>query len=293
MCYTFHVLRIATLLPLLGRVIWSTASGFALAAASGCATVRTTIPRSEYKNLRWPNTYTITSRDGEIREASNLVKRDSVLVIVNPRYPLNDRRHYPVEIPYDEIESIETLKYRRVIHVEAGAQWGPNLGTESGEYNSWVGVIEMGYLSGELGGPGKPEWGYGGTMLITLGESEARVGLKARARHRLNDNLSLDFGAGPMLDTADDGFFAGFVGGVGLSGWSLVSLRSEVVTYHVKPWREDLGTSYIDHPGGGTEVVWYNGAAFVGKPAWITMGVVFVGTIAYGIALAHAFEGLD
>ena len=281
-------------LPLLGRIVWSAATGFAVAVSSGCASVPTTVPRSDYDTLPLPKNYTITSRAGETWEASNLVKRDSTFVIERPRYPLNDRRHYPVALHYDEIESIATIKHRNVMHVETGGEWGPNLGTESGEYNAWVGVVEMGYVSGEFDRPRKPGWEYGGTMFITLGASEARVGVKARARHRFNESLALDFGAGPMFDEVDDGFFAGFVGGIGVNAWSALSLRSEVVTYHVKPWREDTGNNtYIDHPGGGTEVVWYNGASFLGTPAWITLGVVLVGTIVYGIALVRGLEGLD
>jgi hypothetical protein len=271
-------------------VIWSAAIGSALAVASGCATVRTTIPPSEYKNLRWPTTYTIISRDGEIREASDILKQDSSLVVVRPRYPLNDRRKYPVTIAYDDIESIETVQHRNILHVEAGAEGGPNLGDDSDEYSSWIGVIELGYVAGELTRPVPRGWGYGGTMFVALGESAARVGLKARARYRFNPDLSLDFGAGPMLDTPDDGFLAGFVGGVGLRAWSSLSVRSEIVTYHVKPWSER--ETHVNHPGG-TEVVWYNGAAVLGTPAWITMGVAFVAIIVYAGAMASSMSSLD
>lgn len=259
------------------------ASFLGCALLSGCATVTTTVPPADYKKLPWPHTYRITTTDGEIRETSYAETHDSALVVVRPAAPLHDPRPYPVTIRYDEIESIETTRRTSILYLEAGAITGRNFGAASATYSQTRAVFELGYMGGERSAYEKRRWDAGGTFYLAASGEDSRIGVKARARYRVHRNVSFDVSAGPLFGWWDGSFINGFVGGgsVNLSPW--FALRSEYMTYNAPSWKQDIGETFIEHPGG-YEQVWYNGAVIRGGPAWFTLGVgaaLFVALLVY------------
>jgi hypothetical protein len=265
------------------------ASFLIVSLLSNCATVRTPVPPSDYRKISWPHTYAVTTKDGKVREASNIQKADSSLTVVNSSDLSSDQLGYPVTIPYRDIKSIERIGQHSILHVEVGIETGKNSGDPSLHYTSTIGVFELGYVTGELR-PVRPKWGFGGTMMAALG-NEARIGLKARARYRFNPWLSSDIVAGPMVTTFHDGFFNGFIGGLALNVGSSITLRSEYMVWGVNAWRENTGYyaydkyTFIEHPAG-YEQVWYNGATFRGTAAGIVLAVAGAGVIALFIWLS-------
>ena len=265
------------------------ASILIVALLSNCATVHTPLPRSDYSKLSWPHSYAVTTKDGKVREASNIEKADSSLTIINPSdLSSMDRKSYPVTIPYSQITSIDRLEHHNILHLEVGIETGKNSGDPSPHYTSTMGVFELGYVTGESR-PVRPKWGFGGTMMAALG-NEARIGIKARARYRFNPWLSSDIVAGPMLTTFHEGFFNGFIGGLALNVGSSITLRSEYMVWGVNAWRENTGYyafhkyTSVEHPAG-YEQVWYNGATFQGTAAGIVLAVAGVGVLALFIWL--------
>ena len=277
---------------LIGRLVTSI---LVVSLLANCASVRTPLPPSEYRQISWPHTYAVTTKDGKVREASNIQEADSSLTIINPSdLSSMDRASYPVTIPYSQITSIDRLEHHSILHVEVGIETGKNSGDSSLHYTSTIGVFELGYVSGELR-PVRPTWGFGGTVMFALG-NEARVGLKARARYRFNPWLSSDIVAGPMLTTPHDGFFNGFIGGLALNVGSSITLRSEYMVWGVDPWRQNTGYytydkyTFIEHPAG-YEQVWYNGATFRGTAAGVVLAVAGIGVVALVIMLStHPIE---
>jgi hypothetical protein len=261
----------------------------AVTLLANCATVRTPVPPSDYHKISWPHTYAITSKDGKVREASNIEKTDSSLTIMNLSDLSADHHGYPVTLRYDDITSIDRLGRKSILHLEVGLETGKNFGDPSLHYSNTIGIFEVGYVSGERR-PVRPRWGFGGTMMAALG-NEARIGLKARARYHFNSWLSSDIVAGPMLTTPHDGFFNGFVGGLGLNLGDAITLRSEYMLWGVNSWRENTGYyafdkyTYIDHPAG-YEQVWYNGATVRGTAAGVILAVAGVGVVAFIIWLS-------
>lgn len=247
-------------------------SALLFCVVSGCATVRTTVPPEKYDELRWPADYRITSRDGEVRKTNYVKSDDSTLTIVAPTNPAWDRRQYPVTLRYSEIDSIEREQTISVLYLEAGAIYGKNFGVESNVHSDWRAVFELGYMSGERSDFSKPRWDLGGTAYLAAADTDSRIGLRARARYRAHRNISFGISAGPLFGWWDGSFFNGFVGGGSVNFGSWFALRSEYMAYNAPPWLEDVGETFVEHPGG-YEQVWYNGAVLSGTPAWFTVGV--------------------
>lgn len=255
---------------------------------SGCATILTPIPPSEYGGLSGAHTLRVTTTNGERRETSQLDIEDSTLTIIKPRAAMHDPRTYPVSYRFSEIRSVASIKQESLVYVESGVETGKNHGAESQYYSETFLMIEMGYLSGERARPEPPRWGFGGTFLVAASNMDFRAGMKARARYRFNRHLSCDVTAGPMLTSWNDGLFNGFIGGVGVNLGSFFTLKSEYMLYGVPPWRESGytysdGYTYTNYPGG-YEKVWYNGVAFRGTLGWVTASVGSVALIAFVVA---------
>ena len=259
---------------------------------SGCATVATPIPPSEYESLNHRRTVRVTPREGDWYETSEMSITDSTLTIVRPHYAEWDQRRYPVTYRLDEIESVASIKHVSLVYIESGVEHGSaNHGAASQFYSETLFVIDMGYLSGERSDREHPRWGFGGTIMTAMGE-DFRMGAKARIRYRMSQTFSLDATAGPMLTSWNDGLFNGFVGGMNLNAGPF-SFRSEYMTYKVPSWTAEdysypTGHTYTHHPGG-YEKVWYNGVAFQGTLGWVTAGV---GTVAMFVYVAASFAAL-
>ena len=100
------------------------------------------------------------------------------------------------------------------LHTQAGLVTGKNYGDESehGVDETRL-VAELGYVTA---GPrdATPKWGFGGTSYLLMAE-ELRPGMKAIARRRFNQDISVDFSAGPMITYDSSGLFNGFTHGGG------------------------------------------------------------------------------
>jgi hypothetical protein len=267
----------------------------ALLLLTSCATVHHVVPPEDYRKLHWPNTYHVKTKGELERVSSSIESNDSSLVIVRPSYPLQDKRHYPVTIPYHQIESIETQKQESVLFIELGAVTGKNFGDESDSYARNRVIFELGYLTGKRDKFVAPRWDKGLTFYLGAGDAESRIGLKARARYRMNNTISFDVGAGPLFNWWDGHFVNGFVGGIGVGITPYINLRSEYMSFGIDEWKTGSGASTVTHPSG-LEQVWYNGATFSGAPAWFAIGVAgaaFVALLVIFIIAPPDFSGLD
>lgn len=257
-------------------------------AISGCATVLTPIPPSQYPDLGGNHTYRVTTKDGTYRDTSVIEVEDSALVIVKPRAAMHDPRPYPLRIEFSNIQSVATIGQENITYVESGYEWGKSYGAEAQYYSSSFFIVEMGYVTGERVKPEKPRVGFGGTAYFAMSSQDFRAAIKPRIRYRFNHHISLDLSAGPYLDSWTDELSNGFVGTVGLNLGSYVSFRSEWTETEVEPWRDtDDGVNYVDYPGG-RQKVWYNGVALRGGPGWATAGIGTAALIMLTLAMFSA-----
>jgi|SRR5688572_7571467 hypothetical protein len=237
-----------------------------IALATGCATVKTTVPPSNYSKLSPSKDYVVTTASGST-PASHVQVNDSMLVVEGP----------PMQaIQLKDVELVERVHRKSVIYAEAAIEYGVNNGVEQQQFPTWYAIAELGYLSGELASP-RPRWGVGGTVLLGAAESAFRMAFKARVRYRVNPTLSFDVAGGPRLDPSQPDF-NGYIASVGVNLGEFFTLRSELMSYEIDPWTTyENGVTPIEHPGGDVNA-WYNGVAFRGAPGWIGIGL---GTAAF------------
>ena len=101
--------------------------------------------------------------------------------------------------------------------------------------------------------------------------------MKAIARRRFAEDVSLDFSAGPMITYDSSGLFNGFTGGLALN-LKFITFRSEYVSWPIEPWDEyyyPVGQpAVITHHPSGHEQIWFNGVSMNGTASWVTAAIV-------------------
>jgi hypothetical protein len=161
------------------------------------------------------------------------------------------------------------------LHTQAGVLVGNNFGDEGyHDFGETQAIAELGYVTGGPRGA-TPRWGFGGTGYLLLSDP-MRPGLKAIARRRFNQDVSLDFSAGPMITYNSSGTFNGFTGGVALNV-KFLTLRSEYVTWPFEAWDDYIYVEgqppAIIHYPSGHEQVWFNGVSMNGTASWVVVAV--------------------
>ena len=180
----------------LARIILAMSSLATIALISGCASVLTPVPESNYNELESHHTYYVVTKSGDTRQTAQQSIDDSVLVIEKPRAALHDARSYPVRIPFDDIESISTIKTESLLYIESGIEAGNRSGAETYSDSPFLITTELGHITGERVGRVHPRWGYGGTVYFGANADEFIGGIKARVRYRAGDHYSFDAAAG-------------------------------------------------------------------------------------------------
>jgi hypothetical protein len=250
---------------------------------AGCASVPTLIPRDEYCALG-QKTVRVTTMSEEIY-GIGVRCADSTLTLARAQYPEYDRRNYPLDIPMQDIDRVETIRAESLVYVETGVEYGVYLAGEAPNFSPTLYVTEIGYLSGERKRDVRPRWGFGGSLFLSLSNSESFGGIKGRARYRLNDTWSFDATTGPLVHSWE---LQGWMFGAGVNLGRYVTFRSEYVAHRYEAWREPGqgaadGYTYYD---AGTEHVWYNGVALRNGAGWLATGVGVVALFAAASALA-------
>ncbi len=252
-----------------------------MAFVSGCATVLTPLPESEFHHLDENRTYYIVTKSGETRQTAKQTIEDSTLVIRKPRAALHDPRPYPARISMSDIESISTVRTENLVYVESGLQAGKNYGDDSQGFSPFLFVTELGYISGERGRTTKPPAGYGATLYMAASNNDFRGALKARVRYRFNRHVSIDGAGGPLLGDS------GFVTSLGVNLGTFVTLKTEWMSYEFEPWTDYDGNTRTYHPTG-TEQVWYSGMTFRNGAGWMAMTLEIGAGIAMMMAVTAA-----